>query len=235
MGTLFIVATPIGNIQDITIRALKILFAVDLIACEDTRRTGMLLEKLLQEFAFEKKQKPPLLSYYDQNELQRISEIIALLQSGKDVALVSDAGTPLISDPGFKLVRECLAQGINVISVPGASSVMTALTSSGLPTDKFIFVGYPPRKSGHRKTFFENLKKTQAVMPSTIIFFEAPHKLMTTLQNVQEVFGDIEIVLCRELTKMHEEVMKETVTTALAHFKKKVPKGEFVVLFSLKS
>lgn len=233
MGTLFIIATPIGNLQDITIRALKTLFAVDVIACEDTRRTGLLLQKLLNEFAFEEKQKPHFLSYYDQNEQLRIPEIVALLQAGKNVALVSDAGTPLVSDPGFKLVRECLAQGFRVESLPGASSVLAALTSSGLPTDKFLFVGYPPHKPGHRMKFFEEIKTSLDLVKTTVILFEAPHKLLTTLTNMQEVFGDIEIVLCRELTKVHEEVRKETISKALLHFKKKSPRGEFVLLFHL--
>lgn len=156
MGTLYLVPTPIGNLADITLRSLKILFEVDIIACEDTRRTGSLLEKLLTEFSSnpEDKRKPKLLSYYDQVELQRIPEIISLLKAGMDIALVSDAGTPAISDPGFKLVRECIKEGLKIESLPGASSVLTALTVSGLPTDKFLFVGYPPHKPGHRVTFF---------------------------------------------------------------------------------
>lgn len=235
MGTLFIVATPIGNLEDITLRALKTLFNVDIIACEDTRRTGLLLEKLLTNFATnpEDKRKPKLLSYYDQNELQRIPEIITLLKADQNIALVSDAGTPLISDPGFKLVRECLVQNIKVESIPGSSSVMTALTSSGLPTDKFTFVGYPPHKSGHRKTFYENIKAAQDLLKTTVILFEAPHKLLKTLVELKEIFGDIEIVLCRELTKVYEEVRREKISEALVHFKKTQPKGEFVLLFHL--
>jgi 16S rRNA (cytidine1402-2'-O)-methyltransferase len=230
MGTLFIIATPIGNLADITIRALKTLFAVDVLACEDTRRTGLLLEKLLQEFSFEEKPKPKFLSYYDQNELQRIPEIIELLQAGKNIGLVSDAGTPLISDPGFKLVRECLAKGIKVESLPGASSVLSALTSSGLPTDKFFFVGYPPHKSGHRLKFFEQMKEATKIVPATVIFFEAPHKLITTLTNMREVFGDSEVVLCRELTKMHEEIIKKPISQLLAQYKKTKPRGEYTIL-----
>ena len=235
MGTLFIVSTPIGNLEDITLRAMKTLFSVGAIACEDTRRAGMLLDKLLTNFAGNPgdKRKPHFISYYEQNEEQRIPEIINVLQDGLDVALISDAGTPLISDPGFRLVRECLAQGIKVISIPGASSVLTALTSSGLPTDKFTFVGYPPHKSGHRITFFENIKKAQDSLNTTVILFEAPHKLLTTLKELQSVFGDIEIVLCRELTKIYEEVRSEKISDALKHFKKSEPRGEFVILFHL--
>jgi len=155
------------------------------------------------------------------------------LQAEQNVALVSDAGTPLISDPGFKLVRECIKLGLPIESIPGASSVITALTTSGLPTDKFIFVGYPPHKPGHRMTFFEDIKKAQESVKSTVILFEAPHKLLTTLGNMQEVFGDVEIVLCRELTKMYEEIRREKISEALKHFKKTEPRGEFVLLFHL--
>jgi 16S rRNA (cytidine1402-2'-O)-methyltransferase len=235
MGTLYLVPTPIGNLADITLRGLRTLFAVDVIACEDTRRTGSLLEKLLQEFAPnpEDKHKPRLLSYYDQTELQRIPEIIELLQSGMDVALVSDAGSPAISDPGFKLVRACLQESLKVVSLPGASSVLTALTVSGLPTDKFLFVGYPPHKSGHRITFFEEIKKSLDSVNSTVILFEAPHKVERTLQDMQSVFGDISIVFARELTKIYEEVRQNKISDALIRFKKKPPKGEFVLLFHL--
>lgn len=235
MGTLYIVSTPIGNLQDITLRALKTLFNVAVIACEDTRRTGLLLQKLVDEFAENPadKKRPMLLSYYEQIEQQRIPEIIEYLTEGHDVALISDAGTPLISDPGFKLVRECLAKEIKVESVPGASSVLTALTSSGLPTDKFTFVGYPPHKSGHRQTFFENIKKAQESLNTTVILFEAPHKLKVTLEELQSVFGDVEIVITRELTKIHEEIRHEKISEAMVHFKKTAPKGEFVLLFHL--
>ena len=233
MGTLYLVPTPIGNLADITLRSLRTLFEVDVIACEDTRRTGSLLEKLLTEFSSnpEDKRKQKLLSYYDQIELQRIPEIISLLQAGKDIALVSDAGTPAVSDPGFKLVRECIKDGVKVESLPGASSVLTALTVSGLPTDKFLFVGYPPHKPGHRLSFFENVKTNLESVKSTIIFFEAPHKLLKTLTDLQSVLGDIDIVICRELTKMYEEIRREKISESLIHFKKTPPKGEFVILF----
>jgi 16S rRNA (cytidine1402-2'-O)-methyltransferase len=230
MGTLYIISTPIGNLDDISYRAAKTLFEVNVIACEDTRRTGMLLSHFVNS---ENQQKPQLISYYEQNELQRILEIISLLISGLDVALVSDAGTPAISDPGFKLIREAIRQKIKVVSIPGASSVITALTTSGLPTDKFTFAGYPPRKPGHRKTFFENIKKSQEFLKTTVILFEAPHKIVKTLTEMQEIFGDIDVVLARELTKMHEEVRKEKISASLLHFKKKSPKGEFVLLFNL--
>ncbi len=236
MGTLYIVATPIGNLQDITLRALKMLREVDIIACEDTRRTGTLL-KSIQEIIptrgdeQEKSQKSPrLLSYYEEIETHRIPEIISLLLNDLDVALVSDAGTPAISDPGFKLIRECISQKIPVVAIPGPSAVLTSLVISGLPTDKFNFYGYPPKKPGHRITFFEKIKETQKHLSATIIFFEAPHKLIRTLEDLQKVFDDVDIVLCRELTKVYEEVRREKISESLAHFQKTTPKGEFVIL-----
>lgn len=228
MGILYVVPTPIGNVDDITYRAVKVLSEVDLIACEDTRRTGLLLEKVLNPEIT----RPRFISYYEQNELPRIPEIISLLKDGLNVALVSDAGTPAISDPGFKLIRECAREKIKIASLPGASSVLVALAVSGLPTDKFTFAGYPPRKPGHRRTFFENIKKSQEYLKTTVILFEAPHKIIKSLTEMQDIFGDIEVVLARELTKTHEEIRRETISASLLHFKKKEPKGEFVVLFN---
>jgi 16S rRNA (cytidine1402-2'-O)-methyltransferase len=225
MGILYIVPTPIGNLQDITLRAVKVLQEVDVIACEDTRKTGILISKILPTEA----KKPRLVSYYEQNELQRIPEIIAAIKDGLNMALVSDAGTPTVSDPGFKLVRECIKEGIRVESLPGPSSVITALTASGLPTDKFLFVGYPPKKPGHRKDFFVRL--TKLPIKTTIIFFEGPHHLVRELEEIKGVFGDVYIVVCRELTKVYEEIRREKISQSLEHFKKVEPKGEFIVLF----
>lgn len=231
MGILYIVATPIGNMQDITLRAINILQTVDVIACEDTRKTGMLLARILPiSNTTNNPIKPRLVSYYEQNELQRIPEIINALKDGLNIALVSDAGTPTVSDPGFKLVREVIKEGIKVESIPGASSVITALTVSGLPTDKFLFVGYPPKKPGHRKTLFENL--TKLPIKTTIIFFEGPHHIVRTLEGMKEVFKDIDIVVCRELTKVYEEVRREKISSSIDHFSKTTPKGEFVILLS---
>lgn len=235
MGTLYIVATPIGNLQDITLRAVEILHTVPVIACEDTRKTGFLLQKIKNEtnVPVEQLKNPRLISYYEENELQRIPEIIAALKDGLDIALVSDAGTPTISDPGFKLVRECAKEGIKVESIPGASSVITALTVSGLPTDKFTFLGYLPKKPGHRQTLLENIKKSSELIKQTIIFFESPFRIRKTLEELVTIFGDIDIVLARELTKMHEEVRREKISQALQHYEKANPKGEFVILFHL--
>lgn len=235
MGTLFIVPTPIGNMGDITLRAVKVLQTVDVIACEDTRKTGILLQNLASQGEVLQKttSKPKLVSYYEQNELQRIPEVIAAIKDGLNIALVSDAGTPTISDPGFKLVRECVKEGIKIESLPGASSVITALTISGLPTDKFLFLGYPPRKPGHRKTLFEKVKESVKLVKSTIIFFEAPHKIIHTLEALKETFGDADIVICRELTKTYEEVRREKIPASIEHFTKTTPKGEFVILLHL--
>lgn len=228
MGTLYIVATPIGNLQDITLRAIKVLQTVDVIACEDTRKTGILLSQILPVGV----NKPRLVSYYEQNELQRIPEVISALKDNLKIALVSDAGTPAISDPGFKLIRECIKEGIKVESIPGPSSVITSLTVSGLPTDKFLFLGYPPRKPGHRKSLFVNAKESLKLVKSTLIFFEAPHKILRTLEELKEVFGDINIVLARELTKTYEEIRREKISNSINHFTKISPKGEFVILFN---
>ncbi len=227
MGKLYIVSTPIGNLEDITLRAKRILSEVDVIACEDTRRTGLLLKQVGPG----SRSNLVLLSYYEENELRRIPEIINLLKQEKNVALVSNAGTPTISDPGFKLVRECLNQGIQVEAIPGPSAILTALVSSGLPTDKFLFLGYLPKKPGKRQELLKNCKLL--AVPCTLIFFESPYRLVETFKDIQEIFGDIDIVICRELTKIHEEIRREKVSEAIAHFEKTPAKGEITVLFNI--
>ena len=222
-GKLFNVATPIGNLADITLRAVETLKSVDLVVCEDTRVTG----KLLKHFEIEK----PMIILNDFNEVGQVSLICSRLLAGEDVALVSDAGTPLVSDPGFKLVREAIDKNIKVESIPGPSSVITALTVSGLPPDKFIYVGYLPKKEGKRKKFLEDLRKNRAIVKSTIIAFESPFRLLRTLENIKEVFGDIDVVVCRELTKMHEETIREKITESIDHFLANTPKGELVIVF----
>ena len=224
MGKLYLVSTPIGNLEDITLRAKRILEEVEIIACEDTRKTGLLLTRL----NIPRKQ---LLSYYEENELQRIPEIIQLLKEGKNVALVSNAGTPTISDPGFKLVRECLNQGIEVEAIPGPSAVLSALISSGLPTDKFLFLGYLPKKQGKRQELLKNCKLL--TVHCSLIFFESPYRLIETLEVLKETFGDIQIVICRELTKIHEEIRREKISKSLEHFQKVKPQGEFTILFNI--
>lgn len=231
MGTLYIVATPIGNLKDITLRAIEVLQSVQFVACEDTRRTGILLKSLRLHDSSIPSEQPVLLSYYEQNELQRISQIITILRNGKNVALVSDAGTPTISDPGYKLVREAIAQGIRVESIPGPSSVVSALVSSGLPTDKFLFIGYLPKKKGNQLKLLGNIESVTQIVALTVILFETPHRLLKTLSLMQEIFGDIELSLCRELTKVHEEVLRGKISELRTHYNNSSPKGECVIVF----
>ena len=218
---LYLISTPIGNLKDITLRALEVLKSVDGIICEDSRRTGL----LLNHFQIQK----PLIVLNDYNEFKTYPQIVKKLNSGQNLALVSDAGTPLISDPGYKLVRECIHQGIAVDSLPGPSSVTVALTLSGLPPDKFFFLGYPPEKGGQRIKLFESLLEGCSVNVGTIILFVSPYKLLRILQDMKEVFGDIEVVLAHELTKVHQSVEKKTINNWLETLKK--PKGEYILLF----
>ncbi|MDO8573248.1 MAG: 16S rRNA (cytidine(1402)-2'-O)-methyltransferase [Candidatus Daviesbacteria bacterium] len=218
---LTIVPTPIGNLKDITLRALEVLKETDAVICEDTRRTAL----LLNHYDIHK----PFIVLNDYNETKSFPDIIDRLKSGQNLALVSDAGTPLISDPGFKLIRECLAQNIPVDSLPGPSSVITALTLSGLPPDKFMFLGYLPEKPGHRKQLLENSRLHPKGVNLTYIMFVAPHKLIKTLEDMKEVFGDIEVVLAKELTKIHQNVETKSVDMWLKTLKS--PKGEYVLLF----
>ena len=222
---LYIVATPIGNLKDITFRAIETLQSVDGIICEDTRRTSLLLNHY--------QIKKPLTALNDFNETGMIPQIMEKL-AFQNLALVSDAGTPLISDPGYKLVRSCLENGIEVDSIPGPSSVITALVLSGLPLDKFLFLGYPPEKPGHRKDLLKSLygHPGGGKLKVTYILFVAPHKLLGTLHDMQDIFGDIEVVLAKELTKIHQSVEKKKISEWLETSKN--PKGEYVLLFRIK-
>ena len=282
MGTLYIVATPIGNREDITIRALKILFSAPVIACEDTRRTGLLLQFYRDEIlgnnpkiflSFSRKReslgipdrvgddmittKPKLVSFYDEIEEQKIPEIIELLQSGKDVALVSDAGTPLISDPGFKLVRECHRQNIPVSPIPGPSSITAALSVSGLPTDRFMFIGYLPKKKGKREKVLNMIKLlrhpeersdegshthhgTQRneilrlpsvpqndILIKTFVLLETPHHINQTLEELHKILPESTVCISNELTKYYEKIIVASLPYSI-----KQPKGEYVIIFS---
>lgn len=224
---LYIIPTPIGNLKDITLRALEALKSCDAVICEDTRRTGLLLNQY--------QIKKPMLVINDFNEVKVIPEILNKLISGQSLCLVSDAGTPLISDPGYKLVRVCLNSGVEVDSLPGASAVLPALTLSGLPPDKFFFLGYLPEKQGKRLSFLKSLSiHLEGVkLNPTFITFVAPHKLIRTLHDCQEVFKDIEIVLASELTKIHQSVKKQPISVWLQDLKQKPPKGEYTLLFNL--
>jgi 16S rRNA (cytidine1402-2'-O)-methyltransferase len=221
MGTLYLVSTPIGNLEDFSFRAKRLLSTVSFIACEDTRRTGSLLKKLAI--------KPPnLLSCYEGNELARLPQLLKLLKNAQDGALISNAGTPTISDPGYKLVRACLKNHIPVVPVPGASAVLTALVASGLPTDKFIFLGYLPEKPGKR----EKILKDFSFLPATVIFYVSPHHLLKTLHLIQTVLGDIDLVIANELTKLFEKFYRARVSHLITLFAKQLPRGEYVILFT---
>ena len=215
MGTLYLVATPIGNLEDITLRALRVLREVPLIAAEDTRTT----RKLLSAHGI----RTPLTSYHEHNKLTRLPHLLEHLVS-QDLALVSEAGTPGISDPGYELVVGAVKQGIKVVPLPGPSVITAALAASGLPTDRFTFVGFLPRRAGERRRFLVEL----AGLRSTIIAFEAPHRLRDSLADMMEAWGDRRIAVCREMTKLHEEVFRGTISEALAHFVE--PRGEFTLV-----
>jgi len=221
-GALYVVATPIGNLQDITLRALETLKTVDLIAAEDTRHT----KKLLQHYGIE----TPLISFHQHSGAGRIEQIIRRLQAGESVALVTDAGTPGISDPGGALVEAAHKAGIRVVPVPGASAVTAILSVAGLPAHRFRFEGFPPRKEGARRKFFESLQGEDA----PVVFYESPHRLLKTLQTAYEVLGDCGIVVGRELTKQFEEVFRGRLSEAIAHWQAKPPKGEFAIVLSVR-
>lgn len=217
---LYIVSTPIGNLKDITFRALEILQSVDYIACEDTRQTI----KLLNHYNIKK----TLVSYHSYNQKQRGSRILDDLSSGKSIALVSDSGTPGISDPGVRLISEAIKAGVNVCPIPGASAAIAALSVSGLPTDNFYFVGFLSPKQARRKTELENLKS----LGVTLVIYESPHRLCKALNDILDVYGDINICLARELTKKFEEIRRELVSSAIKHFYKTEPLGEFVIILN---
>ncbi len=225
IGKLFVVATPIGNLEDITLRALRVLKSVDVVACEDTRRTL----KLLNYYNIPAKR---LVSYHEHNERERVDYLMRELKGGKDVALVSDAGTPCISDPGYRLVRAAREEGIEVVPVPGASAFLAALSASGFPTDRFFFGGFLPRKEGALKeTLKEFLEK-----PFTCVFYESPHRIERTLKLVSELFPDAEIGIYREITKLNEEFLKGKAEELLKELKEKGKlKGEFVLIFPPRS
>jgi len=218
-GTLYVVATPIGNLADITQRAIQVLKDVDLIACEDTRHT----RKLLQHFGINTK----TVSYHEHNEDTRSKALIEQLTEGRNIAVVSDAGTPNISDPGFRIVNAALEKEILVVSVPGPSALITALTVSGLPTDEFFFAGFLPGRSTARQTRLHELNH----IPGTLIFYEAPHRLAATLKDAREILGERHAVVARELTKLHEDIRRGRLGDLARHYSDiENPRGEIVVL-----
>src|SRR5271157_6168292 len=217
-GKLFVVGTPIGNLEDITLRAIRILKEVDLIACEDTRRT----QQLLNHYQIH----TPTLSYHEHNEMTRAPELVIKLAEGENIALVSDAGMPVVSDPGFRLVHLAVRHAIPVIPVPGASAFVAALAASGLPVDKFRFLGFLPSKRGERRRALEENRTAT----KTLVFYEAPHRVLEMLRDVRDILGDREVVLAREVTKIHEEFLRGTVSGLLDRAKGKTMKGEITLL-----
>ncbi len=217
-GRLYVVATPIGNLEDLSFRALRILREVPWIACEDTRQT----RKLLNKYALKKK----LISYYQPKEKHKIPKIIRLLNEGQDVALVSDAGTPGLSDPGYPLVKEAIEDGIKIIPIPGASALTSALAASGLPTHRFLFIGFPPQKKEGTKKLLLSLRKETG----TLIFYLPLRKLFSFLNLVEEILGERQIVIAREMTKIHEEFLRGTPSELMNILEKKTLKGETTIL-----
>jgi 16S rRNA (cytidine1402-2'-O)-methyltransferase len=217
MGTLFVIATPIGNLNDISPRGLEALRSVDLIACEDTRHSA----KLLNHFGIHR----PLESYHDFNEEKKAQQLLSRIREGVSVALISDAGTPAVSDPGYRLVRACRESGVPVVAIPGPNAAITALSASGIPSDEFLFVGFLPSKSGARREKLESLRGISA----TLIFYEAPHRIDETLKDMRKVLGDREACVARELTKIHEEYLFGSLSEVIT---KITALGEFVVIVS---
>lgn len=217
-GTLYIVATPIGNLEDVTLRALRILKEVDLIAAEDTRHT----QKLLSHYDI----KTPLTSYHEHNERSKAGSLVERLVRGENIALVSDAGTPAIADPGYRLVVEAIRRSIPVVPVPGASALAAVLSASGLPTDRFIFEGFLPAKRHERQVKLQALKQETR----TLVFYDAPHRLKESLADMLKIFGEREIVIGREMTKVHEEFLRGVVSAAIAQLGEREVKGEVAIL-----
>jgi 16S rRNA (cytidine1402-2'-O)-methyltransferase len=219
LGTLYLVPTPIGNLEDITHRALRVLREVDIIACEDTRHT----RKLLNHYDVKTK----VTSYHDHNERERTAELLQALASGASVAIVSDAGTPSISDPGFRLVKAASTQGISVVALPGPTALIAALVASGLPTDEFFFAGFLPARSGARRARLAELGE----LPATLIFYEAPHRIAATLRDALDMLGERAAVVARELTKIHEEILRGRLSELAERFgSEEKARGEIVLL-----
>jgi len=217
---LYLVSTPIGNLEDITLRALRVLKEVNLIACEDTRHT----RRLLDHFGINK----PTISYHEHNEQARAEELVQRLLAGESIAIVSDAGTPGISDPAYRIVTAAIAQDITVVPVPGAVALIAGLTASGLPTDSFLFGGFLPNKKMARRAKLEDLSGQRP----TLVFYEAPHRIRETLADALEILGDRQSAIARELTKLHEQFIRGNLSTLVAHFNAYEPRGEMVLVIA---
>jgi 16S rRNA (cytidine1402-2'-O)-methyltransferase len=225
MACLYLVSTPIGNLEDISLRALAILQKVEVLLCEDTRKTGQLLAH------YRLGGKPRLVSFYDPVEEKKIPLILSWLREGKNVALVTNSGTPLLSDPGFKLVRECIKEKIRVIPLPGATALLAGLVISGLPMDKFIFFGFLPKKQGKRRKFVEKIRDIQLIEQITAVVYESPFRLIGLLKLLAELFPQAEVVVARELTKKFEEVLRGKAQDLINLLASKKIKGELVVMW----
>jgi 16S rRNA (cytidine1402-2'-O)-methyltransferase len=217
---LYLVSTPIGNLEDITLRALRVLKEVDLIACEDTRHT----RKLLDHFGIRK----PTISYHEHNELARAEELAERLARGESVALVTDAGTPGISDPAYRIVTAAIERGVTVMPIPGATAMIAGLVASGLPTDAFLFAGFLPQKKSARRTRLEELKAERA----TLVCYEAPHRIRETLADALDILGDRDAAIARELTKLHEQFLRGPLSDLLARFEANAPRGEMTLVIA---
>lgn len=217
---LYLVSTPIGNLEDITLRALRVLKEIDLIACEDTRHT----RRLLNHFGINK----PTISYHEHNEQARADELVQRMLGGESIAIVSDAGTPGISDPAYRIVTAAIEQGITVVPVPGAVALIAGLTASGLPTDSFLFAGFLPAKKMARRSRLEELRTERA----TLVFYEAPHRIRETLADAREILGDRQAALARELTKLHEEFIRGKLSEIVSHFNLHEPRGEMTLVIA---
>ncbi len=217
-GNLFVVATPIGNLQDITLRALEVLKEVDLVVAEDTRKAM----SLLSYYGIRR----PLISLHRHTPTKRIEEIVERLKGGEDVALICEAGTPGISDPGADLVKRCGEEGIKILPIPGPSALTAALSISGFPAQNFFFFSFPSRKRSKRRKMLQQIKD----YPYTLVFFESPHRILETLEDIREIMGDRKMVLCRELTKLYEETLRGTVSEVLKELRGKDIKGEFTIV-----
>jgi len=217
---LYLVSTPIGNLEDITLRAISVMKSVDLIACEDTRHT----RRLLDHFGINK----PTVSYHEHNEQARAEELVQQMVGGKSIAIVTDAGTPGISDPAYRIVTAAIENGIKVVPVPGAVALIAGLTASGLPTDSFLFAGFLPNKKMARQARLEELKSERA----TLVFYEAPHRIRETLADALEILGDRQASLARELTKLHEQFIRDKLSEIIAHFDSHEPRGEMTLVIA---
>ncbi len=217
---LYLVSTPIGNLEDITLRALHVLKEVSLIACEDTRHT----RRLLDHFGITR----PTISYHEHNEQARADELVQRMLNGESIAIVSDAGTPGISDPAYRIVTKAIEHGITVVPIPGATALIAGLVASGLPTDSFLFAGFPPPKKMARRAKMDELKDQQ----TTLVFYEAPHRIRETLADALEIFGDRQAALARELTKLHEQFVRGNLSEIVAHFDAHEPRGEMVLVIA---